>query len=107
MNKNNFINDLKVFLENKSKLTQRNEVVYLLVRIRKILDLDGSNRYKTLRFYCNWVLHTKLDKLTTTKLTAFQRPGLCNSMVRSTNFCHVAGWVFSRYLRFKADRFLI
>ena len=34
------------------------------------MDLDGSNRYKTLRFYCNWVLHTKLDKPATTKLMA-------------------------------------
>ena len=35
MDKNNIINDLKGFLDNKSKLNQRNEVVYLLVQFEK------------------------------------------------------------------------
>lgn len=41
------------------------------MQIRKILDLGNNNSpYKTLRFYCNWVLHTYLDQQATTKLLA-------------------------------------
>ena len=38
-----------------------------MVQIRKILEC-GGNSYKTLRFYSNWVLHSELNRETTTKL---------------------------------------
>ena len=38
-----------------------------MVAIRKILEY-GGNSYKTLRFYCNWVLHKELSQEKTTKL---------------------------------------
>lgn len=37
-------------------------IVYLFVQIRKILELQKINKYQILRFYCSWVVHTKLDK---------------------------------------------
>jgi hypothetical protein len=34
-----------------------------LADIRKLLELTGkSKKYATLKFYCDWVLHTKMDK---------------------------------------------
>ena len=38
--------------------------VYLLTEIRKVFEREGSlgARMPTLQFYCNWALHTRLDK---------------------------------------------
>jgi len=39
------------------------KVVYFLVEIRKILELnpDTKKRFKTLNLFCDWVVHTKLS----------------------------------------------
>jgi len=40
----------------------KQDVVYALTRIRKILEHDNAKRtYWTLTFFCDWVLHTKLS----------------------------------------------
>ncbi|OFW08629.1 MAG: hypothetical protein A3G20_01020 [Acidobacteria bacterium RIFCSPLOWO2_12_FULL_59_11] len=45
------------------------EVVYLLVEIRKILeDLADGHPYPSLRFHCDWALHTKLSGTLTRNL---------------------------------------
>ncbi len=36
-------------------------VVYMLVCIRKLMELDGSN-LPSLRFHCDWALHSRLDR---------------------------------------------
>jgi len=61
------IKKLQKFLKERPIFTKECEVVYLMVEIRKILDHD-SGPYKTLRFYCNWVLHKELNQERTTKL---------------------------------------
>jgi DNA replicative helicase MCM subunit Mcm2 (Cdc46/Mcm family) len=40
------------------------QVVYILSRMRKILELEKHTRkkYKLLNIYCNWSLHAKIDK---------------------------------------------
>jgi len=65
--RNDIVEKLRKFLLNHPTLKEECEVVYLMVEIRKILD-HGSNSYKTLRFYCNWVLHKELSQEKTTKL---------------------------------------
>jgi len=41
------------------------QVVYILSRIRKILEIKQKKKtYEYLNFYCNWALHGKLDRLT-------------------------------------------
>jgi len=67
MNKNTIVEKLKEFLQKHKAFTEECEVIYLMVEIRKILDY-GGNSYKTLRFYCNWVLHNELSREKTTKL---------------------------------------
>jgi hypothetical protein len=43
--------------------TDRQDVLYALTRIRKILEHDNAkDAYGTLVFFCDWVLHTKLDR---------------------------------------------
>lgn len=38
------------------------QVVYILSRIRKILEIDSKKEdYKVLNFYCNWCLHNKIN----------------------------------------------
>ena len=42
---------------------RKQDVVHGLVQIRKILEYDGAkNASPSLRFYCDWALHTKLDR---------------------------------------------
>jgi hypothetical protein len=38
------------------------EVVYLLVEIRKLLDILNNRANDYLRFSCDWVVHSKLDR---------------------------------------------
>lgn len=39
------------------------DVVYFLVEVRKLIETMG-NRYPILRFFCDWVVHSKLDRKT-------------------------------------------
>jgi hypothetical protein len=59
MYKKDIINKLQKFLQNHPKFEEECEAVYLLAEIRKIIE--KNNKYKTLFFYCNWILHSKLN----------------------------------------------
>lgn len=38
------------------------DVVYILSRIRKLLEIDKNRTdFKILNFYCNWALHSQID----------------------------------------------
>lgn len=41
-------------------ITKESQVVYLMAGIRKILEQQESLEFGRLKFYCDWVLHTKL-----------------------------------------------
>ncbi|PIR84223.1 hypothetical protein COU18_00530 [Candidatus Kaiserbacteria bacterium CG10_big_fil_rev_8_21_14_0_10_51_14] len=47
---------------------EESDVVYILSRIRKLIELDEINRnrstYKKLKFFCNWALHVQIDEAT-------------------------------------------
>lgn len=52
--------------EFKREINRECQVVYILSRVRKILEIKNQkNKYKLLNFYCNWVLHSKLDGYST------------------------------------------
>lgn len=61
------IEKLNEFLIRHPILDEECHVIYLLVEIRKILEYERKS-YKTLQFYCNWVLHKELSYEKTTKL---------------------------------------
>ncbi len=49
-------------LSSKAPLTEA-RVVYILVETRKLLELQGElKKYPALRFYCDWALHTSMDR---------------------------------------------
>jgi hypothetical protein len=58
--------------------------VYLLAEIRKVLDHEPSleDELPTLRFYCNWALHTKLEGRAAQRFIAEVSPAL---MLGETN----------------------
>jgi len=44
-------------------ITTEPQAVYLLAAIRKIIEQEqSSQKYKYLNFYCNWSLHSSLDR---------------------------------------------
>lgn len=54
---------LRIFL--KKPVKNEASLVYVLVEVRKILDRSDKtyrNRFPTLYFFCNWILHTKMDR---------------------------------------------
>ncbi len=59
----------KLKTEISKKIINECQVVFILSRIRKILEIKNEKRkYKHINFYCNWVLHSKLDRRNTTDL---------------------------------------
>ena len=57
------IEKIKKFLDKRPKFTEECEVVYLMVEIRKIielLELKGADKKNELRIYCDWALHANL-----------------------------------------------
>ena len=53
---------LAMQLDNNQVLPE-SVVVYILVGIRKLLEIgNDSNTYPSLRFHCDWALHSKLDR---------------------------------------------
>lgn len=63
-------------LDKKLKLvpTSESDVVYILSRIRKILEIDKKKEiYDCLNFYCNLALHSKIDRLPKSTSSMFVR----------------------------------
>lgn len=58
------INDIKDKLRiilDKDRF-EETDVVYILSRIRKILEIDKKEKeFKKLKFYCDWALHSQID----------------------------------------------
>lgn len=40
---------------------EESDVVYILSRIRKLLEIDNKKTYQRLKFYCDWALHSQID----------------------------------------------
>ena len=59
-------NDIKSKLQNElaKPIESEVQVIYILARIRKLLEIEGKKEsYQFLNFYCNWALHAKIDKI--------------------------------------------
>jgi hypothetical protein len=53
---------LRVMLESCALGMDEAKVTYILVEMRKILEHDNfPDVYKTMKFYCDWVVHSKLN----------------------------------------------
>ncbi|MFH2231687.1 MAG: hypothetical protein ABII13_00740 [Patescibacteria group bacterium] len=66
MAKNAIIKKLNDFLTSHPEVEEECHVVYLMVEVRKILDIDrqnGGEAFQVLRFYCDWMVHTAKDRI--------------------------------------------
>ena len=63
------VNDIKVKLvdELTNAITSEAQVVYILSRIRKILESEKNKGFKELVFYCNWALHSHIEDISAVK----------------------------------------
>ncbi len=53
----------KLRSELSKKIKNELQVIYILSRIRKILEIRKvKSKYQILNFYCNWSLHSKISK---------------------------------------------
>lgn len=53
----------KLQLELGREIKEEAQVVYILSRVRKILEIDKNNdKYRKLKFYCDWALHAEIDR---------------------------------------------
>ena len=53
----------KLRKELKKEIHDELQVVWILSRVRKILEIrNQKGKYKFLKLYCNWVLHTKIER---------------------------------------------
>jgi hypothetical protein len=54
---------LRIELESCAMGIDEPKVMYILIESRKLLELDGyPDKYKVMRFYCDWVAHPGLDR---------------------------------------------
>ncbi len=55
----------KLEIELRKPITEESQVVYILSRVRKMLEIDekiNQGKYKKLKFYCDWALHSEIEK---------------------------------------------
>lgn len=54
----------KLQVELSKKIETEAQVVYILSRIRKIIEIDDSKRqFGKLKFYCDWALHAQIENI--------------------------------------------
>jgi hypothetical protein len=54
----------KLDRELQEPIASERQVVYILVEIRKLMERNNdTDKYFALNFYCDWAMHTKLDRL--------------------------------------------
>src|SRR3989338_2579464 len=53
----------KLTAELRNGINSEKDVLYFMAEARKMLDKGALGQYQTLRFYCNWVLHTEIEDL--------------------------------------------
>ncbi|MFH1175572.1 MAG: hypothetical protein V1698_02515 [bacterium] len=68
MDKEVLLDNLRTNMSNNLLFNNGQEVVYFLINARKIIDNENlKTKYKTLYVYCNWIVHSKLDRESSTK----------------------------------------
>ena len=56
----------KLQIELNKKIEGEPQVVYILSRVRKMLEIDGKEKeteYNKLKFYCDWALHPAINNV--------------------------------------------
>ncbi len=58
MSTNSIIEKLNIFFENHQALNEECQVIYILVEVRKLLEIANNKNFPILNFYSDWALHT-------------------------------------------------
>lgn len=59
----------KINRELKNEIIEECHVVFILSRMRKVLEINNQkSKYELINFYSNWVLHSKLDGPSTIRI---------------------------------------
>lgn len=58
------VDKIDLLLKGNMPLKEEANVVYLLVEIRKLLEIGNKRNYNLLKFYCDWCLHIRKDRNT-------------------------------------------
>jgi len=62
------IEKLNKFLNERPRIKEEFEVIYIMVELRKLLDRERESnsldKYSLVRFHADWALHTRKDKIT-------------------------------------------
>lgn len=54
----------KLEMELNKPISEEPQVIYILSRVRKLLEIDkDEKKYKILKFYCDWALHSEIDNI--------------------------------------------
>ncbi len=51
----------KIEKEFKGGITEESQLVYILTKIRKIIEIEARKDFPYLKLYSNWALHAKID----------------------------------------------
>lgn len=58
----------KLLTELSSPVDTETKAIYILSRMRKILEIDKKKKeYKALKFYCDWALHAEIEDISAVK----------------------------------------
>jgi len=76
----------------KDDIFSETQVVYILTRIGKILELEYDGNYPVLKFYRDWSVHTKLDRKKNKKIIEILKEFIKEKEIRHrfvlhTQFC--------------------
>lgn len=61
--KNYIIDDINNFVLSHNTYNKA-QVLYVLAGARKLIECDNNPNYRVVKFYCDWALHTKKDRIT-------------------------------------------
>jgi len=68
MDKQVLLDNLRTNMPNNLLFNSGQQVVYFLITARKIIDNENlTSKYRTLYVYCNWIVHCKLDRKSSTE----------------------------------------
>lgn len=91
---NEILTKLKKIFE--KPIGEESQVVYIMVQIRKLLDRTDANlKYSLLWFYCSWVLHPKMNRLSVVRdilnkiAEEHRKKGINQANLDFINFIHL------------------
>lgn len=100
---NDIAQKITKYLAARSEIAKEDEVVYLLVECRKLLDhakKAGAPDFPVLRFYCDWTVHVQKDRTSPEIMVVLEK------IDQSTDPVELGKWIGMYYLKDELLAFL-